>query len=173
MFGIAESNRSELKLASALHEHLIRAVDQNIRHFRIINGTLNRPEPDHVVDDFTGKKPLFMAVQKEPLRLHRVGDGSCNLLFELLGLHMKRCLRVDTFDDEASQARIDALINIDLFHYFHSLLQKDAPAALSSAPDCSAAVTGVSVFLKALLPEAQSDSRRATSQTALLRRTSY
>ena len=88
---VAEAHAGEIELAAPLDVDLPRAVDENVGNVRVAQEGLERPQPDHVVDDLAGHHELLFVIDEEAPLVRDLGDELDDARTELvLGHHNDR-----------------------------------------------------------------------------------
>ena len=103
---VLEMDGRLLELAEAFHEAFLVGVDQDIVDGRILEQGLDRPEPDHLVDDFLREHLQLPLVEGEPLRPHVIAEIGTNLAGEILARKLFQRCQIELVDDPRVQLEL-------------------------------------------------------------------
>jgi hypothetical protein len=100
---VAEPDRRDLQLATALDIDLERAVDQDVGDRVVLEQRLDRPKPDHLVEHRGAQLVEFGGVQRQPLGAGEVAHQPAHLPPHLRLVELVELGEVDLLDQLAMQ----------------------------------------------------------------------
>ena len=116
---VAKLVLGELQLARALHQHLIRAVDQHVVDLRVVHARLNGPQPHHIVHDLTSQRTLFVAIKKQPHFRYGLSHNFTHGALQHAGVHFERTFGVHLLDNIGADTLVRFIRNLVLPAHTH------------------------------------------------------
>ncbi len=102
---VAEREVGELELAAALDEDLLRPVDHDVGDGLVGEQRLERPQPEHVVEQHRDEMALLGLIELDFLLDQDLADDGAELARKFVAAELRRDLAVDPLHDRRVDAR--------------------------------------------------------------------